>query len=309
MVVHHDAGDKLFGYDTSSSCWQTISEIPAGSGFEYAALAASATSIFLVGGRSREGQTLRSVFSFDLATTTWKRLPDMKEVRWYHGAVVIGGRLYAVAGCGQLDSVEYLELESFPVGGQPGPPGQGGPPSQYGEGSQWQSVCPMAHPRHLPGVGALGAKIYVCGGTDDSWTAHATVEALDTITGLWQTLPDLLVPRVQPAVVGCGDKLFVLGGRNSNKVELMSAEKFDPQTGKWEMVKEMHRKRWGPGAAVLHRKIIAVGGRGKRVGRTAEVFSEEDNTWTMLEGEIPIQERVFQACLVHKPWNWSFKRT
>ena len=35
-----------------------------------------------------------------------------------------GGRLYAVAGCGQLDSVEYLELESSPVGGQPGPPGQ-----------------------------------------------------------------------------------------------------------------------------------------------------------------------------------------
>ena len=75
-------------------------------------------------------------------------------------------------------------------------------------------------------VGALGTKIYVCGGTDDSWTAHATVEvgfsitmmktmimrqrkakslivifsvstqALDTITGLWQTLPDLLVPRL-----------------------------------------------------------------------------------------------------------------
>ena len=22
QVVHHDAGDKLFGYDTSSSCWQ-----------------------------------------------------------------------------------------------------------------------------------------------------------------------------------------------------------------------------------------------------------------------------------------------
>ena len=25
-------------------------------------------------------------------------------------------------------------------------------------------------------VGGLGTKIYVCGGTDDSWTAHATVE-------------------------------------------------------------------------------------------------------------------------------------
>ena len=25
-------------------------------------------------------------------------------------------------------------------------------------------------------VGVLGTRIYVCGGTDDSWTAHATVE-------------------------------------------------------------------------------------------------------------------------------------
>lgn len=306
MVVHHDASDKLFGYNTSSSAWQAISEIPAGSGFEYAALAASPSSLFLVGGRSREGQTLRSVFSLDLATMTWKRLPDMKEVRWYHGAAVIGCRLYAVAGCGQLDSVEYLELESG--GGQPSPAGSRfEQPGGHVEASNWQPACPMACPRHLPGVGVLGTKIYVCGGTDDSWTAHATVEALDTVTGLWQSLPNLLVPRVQPAVVGCGEKLFVLGGRNSNKVELMSAEKFDPATGRWEMVKEMHRKRWGAGAAVLHRKIVAVGGRGKRVGRTAEVFCEEENTWTMLEGEAPTQERVFQACLVHKPWNWSFK--
>ena len=144
QVVHHDASDKLFGYNTSSSMWQVpifppsqtifrltsiyhppgrspysiyrkhfpslhlkisnyhrpflcpylktflfqaISEIPAGSGFEYAALAASPTSLFLVnnlitiiilivfqvGGRSREGQTLRSVFSLQLATMTWKR--------------------------------------------------------------------------------------------------------------------------------------------------------------------------------------------------------------------------------------------
>ena len=31
-------------------------------------------------------------------------------------------------------------------------------------------------------VGALGTKIYVCGGTDDSWTAHATVEVGFSIT-------------------------------------------------------------------------------------------------------------------------------
>ena len=92
-------------------------------------------------------------------------------------------------------------------------------------------------------VGALGTKIYVCGGTDDSWTAHATVEvgfsitmmktmimrqrkaksiiflfsvstqALDTITGLWQTLPDLLVPRliITPYYLGQRDRTGHLG--------------------------------------------------------------------------------------------------
>merc|ERR1719481_52306 len=150
----------------------------------------------------------------------------------------------------------------------------------------------------MPGVGSMGCHIYVCGGTDDSWSAFSTVEALNTDTGLWQRIPDMLVPRVQPAVVACGGKLYVIGGRNSNKVELMSVERFDPESGEWHMVKEMHRKRWGPGAAVLRQRIVAVGGRGKRAGRTAEVYNEDTNSWTMLGGEIPTQERVYQVCLV-----------
>ena len=36
------------------------------------------------------------------------------KVRWYHGAVVINTKLYAVAGCGQLNTIEVkINLESF----------------------------------------------------------------------------------------------------------------------------------------------------------------------------------------------------
>ena len=58
-----------------------------------------------------------------------------------------GCRLYAVAGCGQLDSVEYLDLESAATEG-------GRQPAENAnvESSHWQLACPMAHPRHLPGV-------------------------------------------------------------------------------------------------------------------------------------------------------------
>ena len=85
------------------------------------------------------------------------------QVRWYHGACVIGSHLYAVLGCTQLDSTECLELD---------------PAS--GLADSWLSLPGLSCPRHLPGVTSLDTSIYVCGGSDDNWTAHSTVEALDT---------------------------------------------------------------------------------------------------------------------------------
>ena len=87
------------------------------------------------------------MFCYDLTTVTWSRLADMKEVRdihilcrgkqimssqvrWYHGACVIGTRLYAVLGCTQLDSTEALDLAS----------------------DTWVSLPSLGCPRHLPGV-------------------------------------------------------------------------------------------------------------------------------------------------------------
>ena len=51
-------------------------------------------------------------------------------MRWYHGACVIGSRLYAVLGCTQLDSTEALDLAS----------------------ETWVSLPSLGCPRHLPGV-------------------------------------------------------------------------------------------------------------------------------------------------------------
>ena len=44
-------------------------------------------------------------------------------------------RLYAVLGCTQLDSIEYLELDPT-----------------AGEASSWQHLSPLSVPRHLPGL-------------------------------------------------------------------------------------------------------------------------------------------------------------
>ena len=178
LVIHHDASEHLYGYDQGKEAWRAVADIPFGGGYEYAAIASQADKLYLVGGRSKDGRSLRAVFCLDFQSMQWSRLSDMKEVRWYHGAVLVGSRLYAVAGCGQLDSVEYLELDSSKE-----------------VVDSWQLVQAMNIPRHMPGIGTLHSTVFVCGGTDDSWSAFATVEALDTETGEWRRLPDMQVPR------------------------------------------------------------------------------------------------------------------
>ena len=69
-------------------------------------------------------------------------------------------RLYSVLGCTQLDSAEWVELGD--------------------DSAPWTPASPLRCPRHLPGVASLDTAIYVCGGSDDNWTAHSTVEVLDT---------------------------------------------------------------------------------------------------------------------------------
>ena len=54
----------------------------------------------------------------------------------------------------------------------------------------------MGVPRHLPGIGVLENRIYVCGGTiGDCTEAFSAVEMLDTESGEWTRLPDMIVPR------------------------------------------------------------------------------------------------------------------
>ena len=50
-----------------------------------------------------------------METEKWSRGPNMKEERSYHGLVRISDTLYAVGGCGQLNSIESLCLSSIAI--------------------------------------------------------------------------------------------------------------------------------------------------------------------------------------------------
>ena len=66
-----------------------------------------------VGSSSSDTCTLRMCNIYDTETGIWTRGPNMNEERSYHGLVRISDILYAVGGCGQLNSMESLYLSSM----------------------------------------------------------------------------------------------------------------------------------------------------------------------------------------------------
>lgn len=70
---------------------------------------------YVVGSSSSNTCTLRMCHIYDIETGNWSRGPNMKEERSYHGLVRISDTLYAVGGCGQLNSIESLCLTSMDI--------------------------------------------------------------------------------------------------------------------------------------------------------------------------------------------------
>lgn len=100
----------------------------------------------------------RSFHIYNADTGHWDRGPDLNEYRWYFGLCRIGQILYAVGGCGQLDSMEAIDIEQL------GPTGNlGARTDQFQMGSGWVRKCPMGERRHLPGICCDEEHIYVLG--------------------------------------------------------------------------------------------------------------------------------------------------
>lgn len=85
----------LEAYSPVTHKWTKLAAVPDGRGGTGAAVAAG--TLVSVGGEEPEG-TIGSVYGYDLAGRTWRRLPDLPTPRHGLGVVSLGGRIYAIAG-------------------------------------------------------------------------------------------------------------------------------------------------------------------------------------------------------------------
>lgn len=185
---------------------------------------------------------------------------------------------------------------SSPDGGGSSPDGGGSSPdggaARPPEGpGRWESLAPMpGTPRYYVGVGAVGERVYVVGGTAIERPAASTeVAAYDTRSGEWELIEPLPERIQMPNVAGVGGKLYVLGG-----IDVKTVVAYDPAARTWTPLapQPVARGRGQSAVGVWGQKILIAGGvipglsaNNLRTGqRQFEVMAYDTttDTWEML---------------------------
>ena len=182
---------SIFVYDPATDAWTTAGAMPE------RRMSGEAVSlgdfIYIVGGTGGTTALLRH----DPAEESWAVMPGPVQPREHVAAVAFNDELWVIGGrwggTGALATVEIFD------------PASGG----------WRDGPEMHEARSGFGAAAVGDRIMVAGGEilgARPWTALASAEVYDAVSGAWTMLPELPAGIHGMPLVGYKGTAYVLGG-------------------------------------------------------------------------------------------------
>ncbi len=97
------SSDEFSSYDPETGVWTRLPGLPGGAESSVG-IVSTRGRVVIFGGDDEldwddgEGSVSAATWAYDPETARWSRLPDLEIERHAHGAAVVGGRIYAVAG-------------------------------------------------------------------------------------------------------------------------------------------------------------------------------------------------------------------
>ncbi|MHA7628969.1 kelch repeat-containing protein [Corallococcus sp. M7] len=285
--------------------------------------------VLVTGGADVNGNALRNLEVYDVATGVWAPLITLNEARSHHTVtllpsgklIIVGGR---TTGGHVTDSVEHYDsatgerpfirghmdqarsnhtatlLPSGKVLVVGGWDGQGAMTSAELYDPQtytWTptGALPSARSHHTATLLPSG-KVLVAGGWDGEH-ALARVDVYDPATGTWTSSGAMTSPRTRhTATLLPSGKVLVAGGSNGT-ASLASAEVYDPGTGTWTATGALAIAHDNPTATLLPSgKVLVAGGQGSPDTRM-ELYDEAAGTWAS-GGDLTISRDLATATLL-----------
>ena len=193
-------------YDPETNHWTFIAPLPEPRWGAKAVADASATSIYVLGGRLGGGgiSATRTVLRYDVESGVWEQAPPMKFARMEFGAALgADGKIYAVGGSAGLGvNGTRSTVERFEPGSE-----------------RWTTLAPLrSHPSDVGvAVGDACGFIYAIGGWDPGFSR--AVERYVPERNEWEPCPPLgqAKSRLAGALSHTG-RIYVFGGDSAPDV-------------------------------------------------------------------------------------------
>jgi N-acetylneuraminic acid mutarotase len=221
---------------------------------------------------------------YDPATQTWSALPPLPTPRYFLGAALLDGILYAPGGVRADGSGVTNVVEAYDLA--------------QGLSGQWTTLPPLPVAQETLGVVAAACgKVFVVGGFLGN---YPTGRPLDTVYAYapaarqWDPYPPLPVARETAAVVECYGKLLTFGGYTGRQC-LVDVAELDPLARTWTAKAPMPAPRAGHGAAVSGDRVYVMAGFSNGAFlRTVDSYEPLANTWRA-ELALPVARHLTQA--------------
>jgi N-acetylneuraminic acid mutarotase len=227
-------------------------------------IAALASKVYVVGGRSGDGAVSALVDIYDPALDRWSPGPALPQPLDHAAVVTAGGVLYAIGGFSGEVSEPVATVYAL------------GPDDR-----SWRIREPLPRARGGAAAAAFDGEIYVFGGLAPDEPAIRNVDRYDPSDDRWDPLPPLPTPRAGLSAARVGNVIYVLGGRTSPRSrEQGTVEGFHTGTLRWERLPPMGTPRAEFATVVLGNRIHTLGGAaGAGPLDDHEAFDPRTRTW------------------------------
>ena len=149
------------------------------------------------------------------------------------------------------------------------------------EKNQWESLPNLGEALHGVSVVALGEKIYVIGGENESSQVRSDVRVYDPQTESWSNAAPLPSPLLKTKAIAYGGAIYLINGANSVDYS-DNFLKYSPDTNSWAQLANAPFAGDGRKLVVYQDRIWAIGGfnsaNSAPVSRV-DSFDPKTNSW------------------------------
>ncbi len=220
--------------------------------------------VWTIGGL-RDAIVSREMLGYSAPRDHVRRLPELPEARFLHGAALLDDRVYLFGG---RDFSEETNTWAFDP-----------------ETGTYEELSAMPSVQNAPAAVTVGDRVYAIGGFDQFGNAIATTRAYDPIERRWIERQPMTSGRGNAAATVVGTDIHVVGGENG--AALPTVEIYNTITNTWRAGPLLPAPRTGAMAVTHNGDVVVMGGESSG-GAVTSIVRRTADGWETLSGSINV---------------------